>query len=164
MRFDKCHKFDYVEDITLENLKFHPIIAQSGTYTYNTAQVIADYLKPLRSDNDDIIRNTQEFPKLLQQQDPSLPNEEYVSYDVKSLFTNVPIQETIDYILDEIYVKNKLHKICSKIIFKRLLLKLTTENTFMFTSNFYKQTDGCRMGGPLSVIFSDIYIYDQNRT
>ena len=113
MRFDKCHKFDNVEDITLENLKFHPIIAQSGTYTYNTAQVIADYLKPLRSDNDDIIRNTQEFPKLLQQQDPSLPNEEYVSYDVKSLFTNVSIQETIDYILDEIYVKNKLHKICS---------------------------------------------------
>ena len=33
---------------------------------------------------------------ILQQQDPLLPNEEYVSYDVKSLFTNVPIQETID--------------------------------------------------------------------
>ena len=42
---------------------------------------------------------TQEFPKLLQQQDPFLPNEEYVPYDVQSLFTNVPIQETIDYIL-----------------------------------------------------------------
>ena len=27
----------------------------------------------------------------------------------------------------------------------------------MFTSDFYKQTDGCAMGGPLSVIFSDIY-------
>ena len=33
---------------------------------------------------------------ILQQQDPLLPNEEYVSYDVKSLFTNVPIQETSD--------------------------------------------------------------------
>ena len=39
---------------------------------------------------------------------------------------------------------------------KRLLLKLTTENTFMLNSNFYKQIDGCTMGGPLSVIFSDI--------
>ena len=122
-------------------------------------QVIADYVKPLCSGNNYIIRNTQEFPKLLQQQDPLLPNEEYVPYDVKSLFTNVPIQETIDYILDEIYVKNKLPKICSKLIFKRLLLKLRTENTFMFTSEFYKQADGCTMGGPLSVIFSDIYIY-----
>ena len=77
---------------------------------------------------------------------------------MKSLFTNVPIQETIDYILDEIYVKNKLPKICSKLMFKRLLLKLTTENTFMFTSSFYKQIDGYTIGGPLSVIFSDIYI------
>ena len=126
-------------------------------------QVIADYVKPLCSGNNYIIRNTQEFPKLLQQQNPLLPNEEYVSYDVKSLFTNVSIQETIDYILDEIYVKNKLPKICSKLIFKRLLLKLRTENTFMFTSNFYQQTDGCTMGGPLSVIFSDIYMTKTER-
>ena len=73
-----------------------------------------------------VVIMTQEFPKLLQQQDPLLPNEEYVPYDVQSLFTNVPIQETIDYILDEIYVKNKLTKICWKLILKRLLLKLTT--------------------------------------
>ena len=31
--------------------------------------------------------------------DPFLPDEEYVSYDVESLFINVPVQETIDYIL-----------------------------------------------------------------
>ena len=59
----KTHKFSSIDDITLENLKFRPIITQSGTYTYNTAQVIAGYLKPLCSDNDYIIRNTQEFPK-----------------------------------------------------------------------------------------------------
>ena len=93
----------------------------------------------------------------MQQEDPLLPNEEYESFDVKSLFTKyVPFQETIDYILHEICVKNKLPKICSKLIFKRLLLNLTTENTFMFNSSFYKQIDGCEMGGPLSVIFSDI--------
>ena len=51
-----------------------------------------------------------------------------------------------------------LPKICSKLIFKRLLLKLTAGNTAMFTSSFYKQIDGCTMGGLLSVIFSDIYI------
>ena len=36
---------------------------------------------------------------------------------------------------------------------KRLLL-----NTFMLNSNFYKQINGCTMAGPLSVIFSDIYM------
>ena len=154
----KTHTFSSIEDTTLENLKFRPIIAQSGTFTCNAAQVITDYLKPLCSDNKYIIRNTQDFPKLLQQQNPLLPNEEYMSYDVKSLFTNVPIQETFDYILDGIYVKNKLAKIYSKLIFKCLLLKLTTEDTFMFTPSFYKQIDGCTMGEPLSVM------YEQNRT
>ena len=70
----------------------------------------------------------------LKQQDPLLPDEEYVSYDVESLFTNVPVHETIDYILQE--------------IMKRLLLKLTTENTFMLNSNFFKQIDGCTMVDP----------------
>ena len=81
-----------------------------------------------------------------------------MSYDIESLFTNVPITETVEYILDEIYVKNELPKLCSRLIFKRLLLKLTTESTYMFNSKFYKQSDGCTMGGPLSVTFSNIYL------
>ena len=97
----------------------------------------------------------------LKQQNPLLPDEEYVSCDVESLFTNVPVHETIDHILQEIYIKKnpqKTPKICSKLIMKRLLLKLTTENTFMLNSNLYKQIDGCSMGGPLSVTLSDIYM------
>ena len=81
------------------------------------------------------------------QQDSLFPNEEYVQHDVKSLFSNVPIQETIDYVLGEIYVKNKLPKISSKLIFKRLLLKLTTENTFIFRKKLTVA------GGPLLLYF-----------
>ena len=54
----KTHKCNSIDDISLENLKLRPIIAQSGSYTYNAAQVTADYLKPLCSDNDYITRNT----------------------------------------------------------------------------------------------------------
>ena len=39
-----------------------------------------------------------------------------------------------------------------------LLLKLTTEKTFVLNSNFYKQIEGCTMGGLLSVIFFDIHM------
>ena len=42
--------------------------------------------------------------------------------------------------------------------FKTLLLKLTTESTYMFNWKFYKQSDGCTMGGPLWVTFSNIYL------
>ena len=48
--------------------------------------------------------------------------------------------------------------ICSKLIFRRLLIKLAKECTFKFNSRFLKQVDGCPMGEPLSVTFSDIYM------
>ena len=57
----------------------------------------------------------------LKQQDPLLPDEEYGSYNVESLFTNVLVHETINYILQEIYIKEKLLIICSKLIMKHLL-------------------------------------------
>ena len=47
--------------------------------------------------------------------------------------------------------------ICSKLIFKRLLSKLATEVTITINNSFYKQTDGCAMGGPLTVTFSEIF-------
>ena len=48
--------------------------------------------------------------------------------------------------------------ICSKLIFRRLLEKITTENLFQLNSKFFKQTDGCAMGGPLPVTLSDIWM------
>ena len=45
----------------------------------------------------------------------------------------------------------------SKLIFKRLLLKLTTESTFISDIKYHKQRDGCTMEEPLLVVFSDIY-------
>ena len=90
-----------------------------------------------------IIKNIQDFVQLIREQPPLEENEEYVSYDVESLFTNVLIHGTIN--IDEIYTHNKLLHICSKMIFKRLLLMIAC----IFQSQFYKQTDGCIIGGPL---------------
>ena len=43
----KKYKFTCPDIIVREYLKFLPITAQTGTYTYNAAQFIAKYLKPL---------------------------------------------------------------------------------------------------------------------
>ena len=129
-----------------------------GTCTYNAAQAISGYLKPLVSSNTFMLNNTQDFACIIRNEPPLDDDEEYVSYDVEALFTNVPIHDTINYILDEIYVRKKLPELCTRRIFKNLLLKLTTESTFMFNNRFYKQTDGCTMGGPLSVIMSNIFM------
>ena len=153
----KTHKFQNIEDFSMENIKFHPIIYQTGTYTYGAAQVISDYLKPLCS-NQYSIKDTQSFAKLIKDLPPLNDDEEDVSYDVESLFTNIPIDETIEYILDQIYNKEKLKPLCSKLIFKRLLQKLATEVTFTINGKYCRQKDGCTISGPLSVTLSDIFM------
>ena len=151
----KTHKFDNINDINLNQLKFRPIMEQTGTYAYNAAQVISNYLKLLCT-NEYSIKDTLQFPQLLKDLPPLKDDGEYVSDDVESLFTNIPLKENSDYILEQIYVHNKLPIICSKLIFRRLLEKITTENSFQLNSKFFKKTDGCAMGRPLSVTLSDI--------
>ena len=129
-RTAKTHKFDDINEITVDSLTFRPIIAQTGTYMYETAQIISEYLKPYYENNDFIIKNTQDCAQVIREHPPLEENEEYVSSDVESLFTNVPIDDTIKYILEEIYTHNNLPHICSKLIFKRLLLKFATERTY----------------------------------
>ena len=64
-------------------------------------------------------------------------DEDDVSYDVKPLFLNIPVKETIDYIIDQINVQKKLTPICTKIVFERLLCKVATECKFTFSLSFY---------------------------
>ena len=87
------HKFTSLNDITAENLKLRPIIYLTGTYTYNTSKVIANYLRSL-SKNQYTISDTLKFPDLLKSVDTNA-NYEDVSYDAESLFTSIPVAETI---------------------------------------------------------------------
>ena len=124
----KTHQFQSVDDINLQDLKLRPIIDQTGTCYYNTGKVIAKYLQPLTI-NEYVITDTQTFPSMLENI-PLTDDEEDVSYDVESLFTNIPIKDTIDYVCDQIYIHNKLKPLCKQSIFRKLLFKLTTECTF----------------------------------
>ena len=64
---------------------------------------------------------------------PLLNDEKDVSYDVESLFTNIPIKDTTEYIIEQIYTHEKLKSICSKLIFKRLLPTISFVNRLMVT-------------------------------
>ena len=55
---------------------------------------------------------------------------EDLSHDVESLFTSIPVKETIEYISNKIYVDKLMKPFCKKSIFKKLLVKLTEECIF----------------------------------
>ena len=105
-------------------------------------KVYPNILKPLCK-NEFSIENTQSFPKKTREFPPLESEEEDVSYDVDSLFTKLPLKETLNYILDQIYVHKIPPQICSSLFFKRLLMKLATEVTFTFNNKFCKQINGC---------------------
>lgn len=152
----KTHKFDHLEEITSDNLKLRPIVSTIGTFYYETAKFLAEYLQPL-TENEYVIKDTTHFPSRLINRTLE-DNEIPVSYDVTSLFTQVPLDETIDFIIEEIYTKHKLPPIGSKLLFKRLLNNVTKKSSFTFNGQLYKQVDGCGMGNPLSPVLANIFM------
>ena len=48
--------------------------------------------------------------------------------------------------------------LCAKPIFKKKSFKLTKGCVFSVTKKLLKQVDGCPMAGPISVVFSDVFI------
>ena len=58
---------------------------------------------------------------------PMQDDKEDVLCDVESLFANILIKVTINCITEQIYAQQKLTLICSKLIFRRFLVKIATE-------------------------------------
>ena len=79
-----------------------PILSATGTYNYALAKWLDEKLKPL-SVNRYTISDTFSFAEEIQNLDID-ENDILVSYDVTSLFTNVPLQETIQIIAEKAFV------------------------------------------------------------
>ena len=60
----KTHKFNNLDEITVEKLKFRAIVDQTDTATYDAAKVIGEYLKPLAL-NEYKINDCLKFPDMI---------------------------------------------------------------------------------------------------
>ena len=79
-------------------------------------------MRPL-SKNQYTISDTLKFLELLKSAEPNA-NYEDVSYEVESLFTSIPVAETIEYILKRIYTNKELKPLCKKSYFKKIIDKI----------------------------------------
>jgi len=84
------------------------------------------------------------------------------SYDVVSLFTNIPLDETINISLEKLYQSSAPPAI-PKAELRKLLEFATKESHFLFNGNFYDQNDGIAMGSPLGPIMANIFMTDFER-
>ena len=139
-----------------KNHPLRPIISQVTTPTYRIAKQLNKLISPyiptkfsIRSTNDfiDIIRSTH-------------PEGLLTSLDVESLFTNVPVDDTIKIILDNVYNHANLPPLkIPRNTLEALLRACTTEAPFRSPDGMlYRQINGVSMGSPLGPTFADFYM------
>ena len=80
------------------------------------------------------------------------------SFDIVSLFTNIPIDETINICLDELYKNSDSVNNLSHEQFRKLLNYSVKQNHFMFEDRIYDQIDGVAMGSPLGPVLANIFM------
>ena len=78
------------------------------------------------------------------------------SFDVKKLFTNVPLNEVIQICVDRLYELEKPS--IKKNSFIKLMKIATSDVQFSFNSVIYSQIDGVAMGFPLGPTLANIFI------
>ena len=108
--------------------------------------------------NEYILKDTFDFVNQVSQLEPN-EDSEMLSFDVESLFTNVPTLETIEQILDLAYKDGKsiFHGL-KRDELKHLLIVCTQESHFQFNGEYFDQTDGVAMGSPLGPLFANIFM------
>ena len=78
-------------------IQLRPIVSTRGSPTYNTAQHLATILQPLVGQSCHHVINSRHFIEKINNINIS-PTVFLVSFDVESLFTNVPVTEACDII------------------------------------------------------------------
>ena len=129
----KIHKFSSSNSFP----KLHPIVL-SSTFDYNLACFLCNLLSPLVP-NDYCCKDT--FSFVSQIKNTNLSRKCLVSYDVTSLFTNIPLQETIDIAINLIFNHNPNLNIIKKEL-QKIFLFPTSQTHYIFYCKFYNEIDG----------------------
>ena len=103
----------------IDNLPMRPVVSIIGIASYQLAKYLAKLLYPLAQSSYTINSTKDLMIKIKNEKMPE--NYEMVSFDVKSLFTSVPLEHTIDIITKRIYEKHETTPVFRKNEMKKLL-------------------------------------------
>ena len=128
---------------------FRPIIDTTGTPHYNVGKFLANSLR----DSFHAVSEIKSIPKELFSEGYRL-----VSFDVVSLFTNVPLTKTVKIILDRVFEEKLVATTFLKRTLKKLILDSCTKTAFSFNNQLFEQTDGVSMGSALGPVLANIIL------
>ncbi|KAA3679319.1 uncharacterized protein DEA37_0000788 [Paragonimus westermani] len=137
-------------------MPLRPILAMTNSPYHKLARWLVEILTPLKQKfQTHSIKDS--FELISDLENINLANELMCSIDVQSLFTNVPLHETIDFIGELVEMSHITLPLPNDILREALLL--CTENiSFRFLDRCYRQIDGVAMGSPLGPILADFFM------
>ena len=138
------------------NIPTRPISSACGTANYNIAKFLVPKLMHL-TENEYTVKNSYIFAQNIRSYRNS---SKYCmcSFDITSLFTNIPLNETIGICLDQIYKdENKVDNL-TRTEFKTLLQLAVKDAHFLFNGKLYQQIDGLAMGSPLAPTSANLFL------
>ena len=136
-----------------------PIISGCNSPTANLSTYIDFYLKPIVKQLPSNIQDTTHFLRTLWSFDGTIPqNSILVTFDVKSLYTNIPHDEGItccSIALQTFYGQSLPLPLKYTLQLITFILK---KNYFKFKDTFYLQTHGTAMGSPFAPNYASIFM------
>ena len=143
-----------------QRLAMRPILSAMGTYNYVLAKWLDEKLKPLSVNKytvTDVFQFADEIKALRFNEHDIL-----VSYDVSSLFTNVPLEETIQILANKAFTEDWFNVTYNLNISRDDLVTLlrvaTKHQLFQFNGSLYEQIDGVAMGSPLGPLMANTFM------
>ena len=138
-----------------------PIVSSIGAVIYATSKELARILRPLVGRSPYHVHNNQDLLEDLRSL--KLGKDEcLMSFDVKALFTSVPIEPAIKIIKklleEDPNLKQKTSMSVNHIV--SLLAFCLRSTYFTFKDRFYEQQEGAAMGSPISPIVANLYMED----
>ena len=137
-----------------------PIFSATDSYNFKLAKWLEEKLKPL-SVNDYTINDVFCFAEEIR--DIHIEEDEILaSYDVTSLFSNVPLKETIDILVEKSFSDDWFNRTYKLNLQKNQLASLleiaTTNQLFQFNGRLYEQRDGVAMGSLLGPLMANVFM------
>ena len=154
-------KFYGLPKVHKAGVPLRPIVSSIGAVSYETSKELSRILKPLVGHSPYHVHNNQEFLQQLQEWKLG-PDDIIMSYDVKALFTSVPIQPSLD-IITKLLEKDPSLPNRTNMNIRQInsLLEFCLRSThFTFQNKHYEQIEGTTMGSPISPTVANLYMED----
>ena len=130
-----------------ENCPLRPIMSAIGTFNYKLSKFLVPILSPITI-NQYTVKDSFSFAKEIG--NLNFGNCVLASFDVKSLFTNIPLTETIDICIEGLFQDKEFVQGFNKNQMHTLLSLAAKECFFMFNKKTFAQKDGVAMRNPFS--------------